>query len=64
MPTTKTTQPTDRPDFLEWCNTLKVATADKDMRPIDKITRLTKLWNGYLDMKEDFVKPIIQKDMD
>lgn len=58
MPQTKTTQPTNRPDFLEWCNMLKVSTKDNNANPVDNLQRLTKLWNGYLNMKEDFVKPL------
>ena len=64
MPKTKTTKPAEQLSFIEWCNMLNVSTIDKDANPLDNIRRITKLWNGYLNMKEDFVKPIAQPDAD
>lgn len=60
MQNVTTTKPDERPPFIEWCKMFNISTVDKNLRPIDNIKRITELWNGYLNMKENFKKPINQ----
>ena len=61
-PTFKTTYPTNRPPFNEWCEEFKVSTRYIDQSPIENAKRIMQLWNGLLKMKTTFKKPLTQNE--
>lgn len=52
----KTTYPSTRPPFNEWCNMFKVSSMHIDRKPIENANRIMALWDGYLNTKRLFVK--------
>lgn len=52
----KTTHPTDRPSFSEWCKMFNVSRLYVDRTPIQNANRIMSLWDGYLNTKELFIR--------
>ena len=51
----KTTTPTNRPTFNEWCEQFNVSRLYQSREGIDNAQRIMSLWDGYTKTKQLFV---------
>jgi hypothetical protein len=51
----KTTTPTSRPTFNEWCKLFNVSRLYQSREGIDNAQRIMSLWDGYSQTKQLFV---------
>jgi len=51
----KTTYPTDRPNFNDWCKEFKFGCRHIDRSGVHNAQRIMALWDGFLNTKINFV---------
>lgn len=51
----RTTIPTDRPSFNDWCKEFNVSRSYQSREGIDNAQRIMSLWDGYSRTKQLFV---------
>lgn len=52
----KSIYPTDRPDYNEWCKEFKFGVRCAEREGINNAQLMMSLWNGYIGMKEKFIR--------
>lgn len=54
----RSSYPSEKPNFNDWCKMFKVSTLYVDRTGYDNAQRIMELWDGYTKTKQHFIKAI------